>query len=630
MHSRSRKWITAIVGIVVAAVLFYPVVGNLLLVTGALESIISRKPEKLKIQWDTAWTLLPGKVNVAGLHLDIHTKKNRIQIGVDQAVVEISLVPLLTRNVDIHYGDTHGVTFSHTQRKKTAQGSETGAGAATSDNPAPPPAAEPAEAAPSVPKKAKPPWTIQLSNISASDVRAIQFRDFKITGRGELRDFGMRVVTKGGPLRIDKIDLDMRVLADPDSDPDQTDAKYARLKADLRLAENIPKQNRGRKLLKFISGTLDVKGNAASIEFINPLLGDKYALEVSGGGELDMLVVVESGELIDGSRLLFTSEHFETDFLELHAGGSGRVEGVIDKKRAKPAKLDIGVTDFKLTRKGVPNPYMEGADLLVQSFAQRVFLHQEMEGPQLFVHFPDSQVRHLVDYNRFIPEQANVEILSGEGRLKGTMLLIGNTGNIELDLLGSNVMLDVNGNHIRTDLELVTRLSDGDYGKKSYDLAGTFFRMQDAQLVDEDEALEGWWGEIRMNKGDLLWTEPMDIDAEMQIAMRDTEPLIALLGDAKKEKKSLIDKALTIQNLSGTLGIQTNQDYIILDPILLNGEGLEVISKLEISEKSIDGDLYTKLHGIPVRFEINDNKAKWKGFGGKQKIRRRVRNPHTD
>ena len=351
---------------------------------------------------------------------------------------------------------------------------------------------------------------------------------------------------------------------------------------------------------------------------------------MSGGGELDMLAIVESGELVDGSRLTFTSEYFETDFLDLRAGGSGRIKAVIDKEKPTPTELEISVTDFRLSRRGIPNPYMEGADLLVELRADRVFLHQEMEGPELYVDFPDSQVRHLVDYNRFIPKQANVEILSGEGRLKGNMLLIGDTGQVALELTGSNVTLDVNGSHLRTDLELVTKLSDGNYGKKSYDLTGTFFRMTDAQLVDEDEAIDGWWGEVRMSKGDLLWAEPMDIDAEMQIAMRDTEPLIALLGDAKKKRKSLLDKALTIKNLTGTLGIQTNDEDIVLDPILLNGKGLEVISKLDISKESIDGDLYTKLHGIPVRFEIKDNKAKWMGFGGKKKVQKRIGlvNPH--
>ena len=115
----------------------------------------------------------------------------------------------------------------------------------------------------------------------------------------------------------------------------------------------------------------------------------------------------------------------------------------------------------------------------------------------------------------------------------------------------------------------------------------------------------------------------MDIDAEMKIKMRDTEPLITLLGDPGK-KKSLLEKALTIRDLAGTIGIQTNENDIILDPILVNGRGLEVVSRLDVLEKIINGVLYIKLHGIATNFEIKDNKAKFKGLGGRKKVEQQV------
>ena len=126
-----------------------------------------------------------------------------------------------------------------------------------------------------------------------------------------------------------------------------------------------------------------------------------------------------------------------------------------------------------------------------------------------------------------------------------------------------------------------------------------------------------------ISKGDLLWSEPVDIDAEMQIKMRDTEPLIALLRDTKK-KKSFLDKALTIKNVEGILGIQTNEEDIILDPIQIKGEGLQIISRLDLLKKLISGVLYVKLHGIAVNFEIKNNKAKFKGLGGKKKVKKKV------
>ncbi|MFC1680817.1 hypothetical protein ACFL1S_03360, partial [Pseudomonadota bacterium] len=400
--------------------------------------------------------------------------------------------------------------------------------------------------------------------------------------------------------------------------------KYAQIRADIRMAENIPKKNKGKKLLGFISGSVEVTGDANSIGFVSALLGDKYNLGVSGGGRLDMVVNVESGELVDGSRLKFNSDGFETDFLNLHAYGVGEIEGRIDKNREIPASFSIRVNDFTLNRRGVPNPYMEGADLLVELKAKRLFLNQNMDQPQLFVHFPDSRIRDLTDYNRFIPKQANINIVEGTGHLRGTMNLQDDGGLINLEVDGTNVIMDVSDARIGTDFRLVANLSKGSYEKKTYDLTGTYFRMENTQLVrDRDITKDGWWGEIRIDKGGIIWNEPMDIDAGMQIKMRDTEPLISLLRDAKK-KKSMLDNILTVKNLTGIIGIETNADDIVLDPIQIEGDGLQIISRLDLLKKAINGVLYVKLHGIAANFEIVESKAKFKGLGGRKKVKKKV------
>jgi hypothetical protein len=411
---------------------------------------------------------------------------------------------------------------------------------------------------------------------------------------------------------------------DVSTDSADKDAKYARLRTALQLAENVPKQNKGKKLLRFISGRFEVQGDASSLRILSALLGNKYKLNVSGDGELDLLALLEAGELLHGSRINFNSDRFETGFLTFRASGGGEIVGSVNNDSKVPVSFKIKVRDFKLQRTGTPKPYMEGADLFVELSGTRFFLHQGLEDEQLFVNFPDSTVRDLTDYNRFIPEHANVRIISGTGKLRGTMSIFGDIGNVNLDLTGADVLLDVNGNRISTDLRLVTNLADGSYGKKSYNLSGTSFRMEDAQLVAENETTKsGWWGEIEITKGDLTWTQPIDIDAVTRIKMRDSEPLIALLRDTKK-RKSLLDRALTVKDLEGTLGIQTSADNILLDPILIKGKGLEVISTLDVLKDSINGALYVNLRGVPVNFEIKDNKAKFKGLGGKKKVKKKL------
>lgn len=628
MSSKRRKWPYVVAGLVVVGVLAYPVGGNFMLWSGVLAQIINKKPNKLKIEWTNAWTLWPGEIHIEGFSVDIHGRKSRTLVKIDRGVVNMDLMSLTKKTVDILNADVEGVEVSQTKRPKD----EIQADAAASDDP--PAEAETTggateqaegtstqEPSSQGDQNKKKPWIIDLKGISGNGVRLVQLNELKLVGDGDLEQLAMRFVTKGGPLRIDALKLGMQADATPDV---ETDEKHAQIDVDIRMAENIPKQNKGKKLLGFISGSVAVSGDASSIAFISALLGEKYNLSVSGGGRLDMVMKVRSGELLDGSRIKFRSEGFQTDFLALHAEGIGEIDGVVDKDRATPASFKIKVNGFTLHRQGVPNPYMEGANLVVELQAKRFMLSEPMDEPQLFVHFPDSIVRDLTDYNRFIPKQANVSILSGTGHLRGTMSILGDTGHINMELDGSDIIMDVSGARIGTDFRLVANLADGSYGEKSYDLTGTYFRMENTQIAKErDTTKDAWWGEIRINKGDIIWDEPADIDAEMHIKMRDTEPLISLLRDTSK-KKSLLDKALTVKDLEGLLSIQTNDENIVLDPIQIKGEGLQIISRLDVLKEAINGVLYVKLHGIAANFEIENSKASFKGLGGKKKVKKQV------
>jgi hypothetical protein len=610
-----------LVALLVTGVLAYPVGGNFMLWSGALAQIINKKPHKLKIEWSSAWTLWPGEIHVEGFSVDIHGKKSRTLVAIDRGTVRMDLLSLTEKTVDILSADVDGVEVSQTKRRSEAtQTGEQDDAAATSDD-----AGQISGDAPEDPgtieKKKKKPWIIDLKGVAAKNVRLVQLNTLKLVGDGLLKQLDMRLVTKGGPLRIDTLKLDMQADATPD---DNTLEKFARIDVDIRMAENIPKQNKGKKLLGLISGRVEVDGDASSIAFVSTLLGKKFNLSVAGGGRLDMVLVLESGELMHGSRIDFISERFATDFLNLHAEGRGEIVGKIDKDLATPASFKIAVDDFRLNRQGVPNPYMEGAGLALELQAARFFLDRDMEEARLLVHFSDSIVRDLTDYNRFIPKQANVHIIEGNGRLRGTMSILGDSGHVNIELDATDVIMDVSGARIGTDFRLVANLAEGSYGGKSYDLSGTYFRMENTQMAKgRDLTKDGWWGEIRFDKGDFFWSEPVDIDAEMTIKMRDTEPLISLLRDTKK-RRSFLDNALTVKDLDGVIGIQTNEKDIVLDPIQFEGQGLQVISRLEALENAINGVLYVKLHGIAVNFEIEEGKGKFKGLGGKKKVKKQV------
>jgi hypothetical protein len=257
---------------------------------------------------------------------------------------------------------------------------------------------------------------------------------------------------------------------------------------------------------------------------------------------------------------------------------------------------------------------------------QLLLHHQEFrENSEFSFDIQDATISDLTHYNRYLPQQTGVRILSGIGDFKGGMTLKGAKAHGSMQLAGSDVVLAVRGRKVRTDLKLVANLSDGHYDGQTYRLKDTYFRLYNTKLETAlRETKDDWWAEIRVDKGKLLWRSPMDVDAQMSLAMRDVEPLIAAIRDPAK-KESVLEKALNVKNLEGVLTIETNQNNITLDPILIDGKGLKIISRLDILPNSVSGVLYAKLRGLSANFEITNSKARFRGLGGREKVLRQVR-----
>ena len=132
-----------------------------------------------------------------------------------------------------------------------------------------------------------------------------------------------------------------------------------------------------------------------------------------------------------------------------------------------------------------------------------------------------------------------------------------------------------------------------------------------------------WWGELVVSDGELVWDRPMQIDGRMHLAMRDVEPLIAGFRDPAK-KESPLDKMLNVKNIQGELIADTKEDHILLDPIFIDSQGLELISRVALSPGFVNGVLFAKFRGLSANVEIIDSKVKFKGLGGRKKVLQQV------
>lgn len=620
-----KKVTTRLLSLIGGILLAYPVIGNILIVSGAAEKMISWKPEKLTMQWRSAWTLVPGYFHIEDLELSSTTVRgNRFNLSIDSGSVNLSLIPLITRTISIRKVRGDGVEVSYVQNPEnnkvklpsilTEQSSSTSVIQIDSEQKPKPFTAQ---------KSAKPPWTIRLTNISANNIRKANFNEITLEGNGKLDALTMRFVTRGGPIEISSLQVGMAVgdLSQP-----QDSTRILQISADLTVAKNILRENRGKDMLKFWSGIITAKGSLENLGRTYFLPNALYNFGVAGTGYLDTKVVLKDGEVVDGSHLAFQSENFQTTFLTLEASGSGEIQGSVDAKAEHPVRLQVAIDDFHLTQGGQSEAYLEGKNLVASVRIPRLYLyHQELENQSQFsFDIGEGVIRDITHYNAYLPRQSGLKFLSGTGILRGGMTLNGGTAEGSITLIGEEVSLIARDREIHTAFELSANLTEGDYGRKTYRLRDTALWLHDTQLVTLGrKTKKDWWGKFVISEGNLIWDQPMKIDGRMSLTMRDVEPLIAGFRDPAK-KKSPLDKMLNVKNVQGQLIAHTKEDHILLDPIFIDSKGLEVISRITLSHGSANGVLFAKLRGVSANVEIIDSKVKFRGLGGRHKVLQQV------
>ncbi len=588
--------------IALLVLLAYPVIANLMILTGAANVLANIKPQKLTMSWESAWTLLPGRFAVSGLEFQSTTPRNQFSLVVDTGKVNVSVFGLLSRTMEITQAEATGVEVRYAKVTEPNQSSS---------------------------GNAKPPWTIKLDNVSASGIRKVTIQnltgvdDMTFMGSGTLDTLKMSIVTKGGLMQVDRavgsMVINNQTGANNDGAPLQIDA-------DLSIASHRPRQFKGKEKLQFFTGTVDAKGNFASIGPVAFLPDSELNLTTTGEGDLEAQLKIENGELMPGSNLTFESKNLKTTFLQFEATGNGTMKASVDSKRTRPVAIQIDLDEFQIAEPGTHAPYLSGSDLNIEGQAHRLLLYsQKGDGTgALSFNIKQGLVEDIRHYNKFIPPNTGLRFLSGSARTWGGFSVDNGVAHGLIEISGTGVTLSARDREIEADFHLSTNLSEGDWRTRVFRLKDSTIRLEKVQVSSKArETDEDWWGEVEIERGRLVWQEPFDISAKMRLTMRDVEPLLHMFRDPEK-KKSKIDEFLNVKNIEGQMLAEARDQEIHIDPLYIDSDGLEVISKLSLSRETANGVLYAKFKKVSAHFEIVDKAPRMIGFGGRKKILQEV------
>jgi hypothetical protein len=134
----------------------------------------------------------------------------------------------------------------------------------------------------------------------------------------------------------------------------------------------------------------------------------------------------------------------------------------------------------------------------------------------------------------------------------------------------------------------------------------------------EDEAEDtGWWAHFSLAGGTLVLGKPLVLDTHVDLAMRDTRPLLALFfAKEKKDSDELklpvwVDLVPNVKDLEGDASIDTGPEGTIVDDVLITSKKLDVMARFKAQPgKGKVGQIYVRFGIFRVGVDMGEEGKK--------------------
>jgi hypothetical protein len=631
--NRLRTWIIRVAVTLLVIEVVYVVAANIFLKSDLLPHLINKKPEKMRISWESAFTLLPGFATVTGFELRSQTRRDQIYVSVAEADARISLIKLAFKTIHIRGVDAREVDFRYRERSDSPRRVQRGED--VSEPPANfqyypeipgysnPPDPKPEDIYPM--KNKKRPWTIKITGADVVGPVNVALNEFRLEGEGSVGG-GVNVKPRQ-TITIHRGRLDLG-RATATVGPESLTENLS-IQCDLRF-ETFPAKNaKFADVIGGITGELSLAGR----------LGQKAAVSAEitpgittfGAGLISANFEFKQGVLRQGSRYRLQSDAFQVSIMGLVAAGSATVSGSTVKEGGEhvtSALISFGDFEFVDPDDGVAD--ISGTGLEVSALWNGFSLAGRVPASHAEIVLPQTEIHDISTFNALIPGESVLSLESGTGLVEATLEVNDRIANGTLDLMADDIVMNTRNAPFHGDLEVHARLQEGSLPTREFDLSGTTIRVDD--IVDEElsqrkrEKLEAWFCGVALERAAVTFGKPMAAHGNVALQMHDSRPLVAMLQDHGVKLKGM-SMMPNIKGIDGTMEVDFGKGHVEIENLDLSGKDFESRGWIHIRDKKANGRLFIKYGILAAGIGLDQGKAKVhlgkprKWFEGQQELR---------
>lgn len=358
------------------------------------------------------------------------------------------------------------------------------------------------------------------------------------------------------------------------------------------------------------SGRFSLEGSVQQLGFLDAFLPSAHGLSLSGSGQLLAEGRFHGNRLKAPTRLRVNASPLEVRFLDYEATGRGELTAQLSHKPGndeETAQLTLSIPSFMLKRQGDPRADLEGRHLALTTTTDDVSALMDHPDPRHVttrISLPVISVPDLSRYNDYLPEGAGIALHGGEASLSSELLLqgLGGSGNLTLRAFGAEMtLLD---QRLQGDLDVNFQLTEGNLENMRFKADDSRVRLKNVlRLSDEGNQDAGWWAELGLEDATLEWDSPLTLNAEVNLALRDSG-LLARLFLARARESDWLGRLLSVRDIEGRTQLTLEKQQLSLNDLTLSGGPLMLLADLTLADSTANGALYAQLGQLGVGIEL--------------------------
>lgn len=355
-------------------------------------------------------------------------------------------------------------------------------------------------------------------------------------------------------------------------------------------------------------GQFTLEGSVQRLGFLNTFLPDAHGVSLSGNGQLFLQGAFIDDTLQAPTRLRVNANQLEVTFLDYLATGRGELTAQLDSP--EQAQLSLGIPQFALRRQDDDRPHLEGRHFALTTQTDRFSNVLDSPAPEHFttrVVLPITEVPDIARYNRYLPEDAGVELLSGNASLTSEWLLEGIRAQGDITLRAFETEMALLEQRLRGDVTLHLQLTEGDIETRRFTANDSYLRLENVFRRSDDGTQDaGWWVQLTMEEAQLDWSDPIQLTSQLRLGMRDTG-LLARLFLARARESDWLGRLLNVHDINGSAALTVSGEQIRLHDLTLTGGPLRLLSDVTLADGQANGALYARLGTVGLGVELNNS-----------------------